>query len=395
VGEDTQQGSGHEQERGRRTRHERAAECYGGESVAARDVRIAASDSLADSDRSSRRDAEWNHEADRGATERDLMGGQSYGIQSAGHDSGGTEGSDLEQDLRCGGKADPEQMRDAAGQVVGTAELQAGRDSMDWAWSLPAVQAAVKHQQVPSAGVTTEGGGAEPRTRTLSFAGLVFDQPVNATTLTVRATPPVGEFVLFGAAAIGTDGSVDQLFGKTKTKYRQVYADAQIRVLENTAAFPRAFVVPSARVAPSLGTALSDMIHQPFQPDQEVILADDTTTQVTGLPGERGGNGLANVTQYSPNEVRVHTSTDGEAWLVLSDTYYPGWTASVDGQPSTVLRGDVLFRIVPVPAGEHDVDFRFEPASVRVGLLISLLSLAIVVASLAIAGRSRWRNRTT
>ena len=82
----------------------------------------------------------------------------------------------------------------------------------------------------------------------------------------MRATLPSGEFALFGGAAVSADGAVQQLFGRTKAKYRQVYLDDQIRVFENTAALPRAFLVPSARVAPSLGTALSQMIHQPFPP---------------------------------------------------------------------------------------------------------------------------------
>jgi uncharacterized membrane protein YfhO len=81
--------------------------------------------------------------------------------------------------------------------------------------------------------------------------------------------------------------------------------------------------------------------------------------------------------------------------LVLSDTYYPGWTASIDGQPTTVLRGDVLFRVVPVPSGEHDVQLRFEPGSVKLGLVISAVCLIGVVAALALAGGSAWRRRTT
>jgi hypothetical protein len=201
--------------------------------------------------------------------------------------------------------------------------------------------------------------------------------------------------VLFGGAIMTADGSADQLFGKTDSKYRQVYADDQIRVLEDMAAYPRAFLVPTAHVAPSLGSALSQMVHQPFQPNQEVILADDGATQNTGLAGDRGGQGTARVTDYGPNEVRIHTSADADAWLVLSDTYYPGWTAYVDGEPTSVLRGDLLFRVVPVPGGEHDVVLRFEPISVKIGLAISLASLVILSAVLLLAGKLDRRGRTT
>jgi hypothetical protein len=224
---------------------------------------------------------------------------------------------------------------------------------------------------------------------------LTFTSPVPAATLTVRATPPVGEFVLFGGASIGADGAVHQLFGKTNTKYREVYADSEIHVLEDTAALPRAFIVPRAHVAASLGTALSEMVHRPFQPDQEVILADDATVESIDVVGDRGGHGLATVTAYAADAVHVHTSTDGEAWLVLSDTSYPGWTARIDGQPASVLRGDLLFRVVAVPAGEHEVDFRFEPGSIRVGLLISAVCLAILIGALGIAGTRRTPGRTT
>jgi hypothetical protein len=287
------------------------------------------------------------------------------------------------------------ELRDDTGEVVGTAELLAGRDTMDWAWHLPSVQQSVKHQAAQSAGTTTESGGPRPTTRDLSFADFTFSSPVPASSITVRATPPAGEFVLYGGAAVGSDGSVDQLFGKTKTKYRELYRDDEMRILENTAAYPRAFVVPTARVAPSLGSALTQMVHKPFKPDQEVILADDAITQSADLTDERGGRGTAQVTAYAPDALRVHTSTDADAWLVLSDTYYPGWTATIDGAPAQVLRGDVLFRVIPITGGEHDIELRFEPASVTLGLWISLSCLALVLVGLVVAGRLTWRRRTT
>jgi hypothetical protein len=157
-------------------------------------------------------------------------------------------------------------------------------------------------------------------------------------------------------------------------------------VLENTAAQPRAFVVPSARVAQSLGTALSEMVHRPFAPTREVVLSADPGAWGT----DRGGQGTARVTSYGPNEVTVHSSTTGPAWLVLSDTYYPGWRATIDGQPAPVLRGDVLFRVVPVPGGEHDVHFRFAPMSIEVGAAISLASLACLLVAFGLA--AKWRR---
>ena len=286
------------------------------------------------------------------------------------------------------------ELRSADGQIVGTAELLAGRDVMDWSWDLPSVQPYVKHERVESAGVAFEGT-TEPRARQLSFADFTFDSPVATASVTVRAVLPKGEFALFGGAAVSADGATQQLFGRTKTKYREVYVDNEIRVFENTAALPRAFLVPKARVAPSLGTALSEMIHQPFRPDQEVILADDATTQASGLVADRGGQGVATVTAYAAGAVTIHTSASGDAWLVLSDTYYPGWVASVDGQPTAILRGDVLFRVVPVPAGEHEVEFHFEPVSVKLGLLISLVALLLVGAGLVLAGRTPQSGRTT
>jgi uncharacterized membrane protein YfhO len=103
------------------------------------------------------------------------------------------------------------------------------------------------------------------------------------------------------------------------------------------------------------------------------------------------------VTSYRANGVSVHTSASADAWLVLSDTYYPGWTATVDGRPASVLRGDVLFRVVAIPGGEHDVQFRFEPASIERGLPVSLGALVLVLLTVGYAvvgGRAR-RGRTT
>jgi O-antigen/teichoic acid export membrane protein len=101
----------------------------------------------------------------------------------------------------------------------------------------------------------------------------------------------------------------------------------------------------------------------------------------------------ATVAEYGNNRVAIHAATDGDlpGVLVLADVYFPGWTATVDGVQAPVLRADGLFRAVELPPGEHTVVFSYRPLSVRVGGLLSAISLAVLVAlgGLAVATRRR------
>jgi hypothetical protein len=71
----------------------------------------------------------------------------------------------------------------------------------------------------------------------------------------------------------------------------------------------------------------------------------------------------ANITQYADNAVKIDVTTDQPGVVVLHDLYYPGWEARVDGQKRPILRANILFRGVEVPAGHHQVEFSFHPLS--------------------------------
>jgi uncharacterized membrane protein YfhO len=77
---------------------------------------------------------------------------------------------------------------------------------------------------------------------------------------------------------------------------------------------------------------------------------------------------------------------------VLSEVYYPAWKAYVDGQPAPVYLADHLLRSVPVPEGEHTVELRYESWTLRVGIAISLVTLATLIALTFSAGIKRWRR---
>jgi hypothetical protein len=111
---------------------------------------------------------------------------------------------------------------------------------------------------------------------------------------------------------------------------------------------------------------------------QEVLLADCATAPSVGPPTPAS----AEVRAYGPTRVRVATASGAPAYLVLTDTWFPGWRVRVDGRDAVLWRADHAFRAVVVPAGRHEVEFRFESRSLKLGLLLSILSLTVTLALL-------------
>jgi len=106
------------------------------------------------------------------------------------------------------------------------------------------------------------------------------------------------------------------------------------------------------------------------------------------LPSVNGGPVLNEVPDSSAHvrivfdqaeRVILETSALRASYLVLSDTYYPGWEASRDGLPTTVYRANYAMRAVYLPAGNHRVEFSFRPLSFRIGCWISCLTLTLIV----------------
>ncbi|HMQ55277.1 MAG TPA: YfhO family protein, partial [Anaerolineae bacterium] len=89
----------------------------------------------------------------------------------------------------------------------------------------------------------------------------------------------------------------------------------------------------------------------------------------------------------TPQSLSLSVSTPTPALLVLSEPYYPGWQATVDGQSAPILRANYLLRAIPVPAGEHRIELVFQPWSFTLGAIISLLTLIAVSVTLVLIRR--------
>jgi PAS domain S-box-containing protein len=152
----------------------------------------------------------------------------------------------------------------------------------------------------------------------------------------------------------------------------------EIDVYLNTAALPRALLVPHARVVPDHAAAW-EAIHAPgFDPTQTVVLERGQVEEgeLGSVGGESQGEGdsFISFVRYGLNQVELAVRAPTGGWLVLSDVYYPGWRATVDGAPAPLLRADYVFRAVPLPPGEHAIRMTFAPWTWRVGLAVSVLT---------------------
>jgi hypothetical protein len=153
-------------------------------------------------------------------------------------------------------------------------------------------------------------------------------------------------------------------------------------VYERMTALPRAWLVHRVETEGTDEGLLARLNEADFDPRQTVLLADDPPCEVVETAEVEG----VRLVDRGNNRIEVEVEAAATGVLVFSEVYYPGWRATVDGEPAALLRADYTLRGVCVPAGTHRVTLRFVPASLQIGAGISLISLLLV-------GWAAWRGR--
>ncbi len=214
----------------------------------------------------------------------------------------------------------------------------------------------------------------------------------------IRITGAAG-VTLRGLALIDqTSGAFQSFVLAPQGRFRVAYS-GDVKIYEDVDVLPRAFCVGSAHVAASDDEAIAYMQRAEFGPENEVVIRD----QGSGIRDQavasdhlvipaRSEVSSCHLATYEPERVTVETSVNQDSYLVLTDAYYPGWTATIDGQSASIERADVLFRAVKVPAGSHQIEFRYEPASFAIGAVISIGAWLLAI-GLALINGVRARRR--
>jgi hypothetical protein len=137
--------------------------------------------------------------------------------------------------------------------------------------------------------------------------------------------------------------------------------------------------------APDRDAALAAIASPAFDPGASVILTGIPPADLTARPPARGAVGEAEIRTYEPERVVVGVETSEDAMLLLKDAAYPGWEATLDGQPIPLWEANGFFRAVHVPPGRHLVAFHYQSGPFAAGVAISLVTLSLIVLAAVIS----------
>ncbi|HWR97230.1 MAG TPA: YfhO family protein, partial [Candidatus Methanoperedens sp.] len=169
-------------------------------------------------------------------------------------------------------------------------------------------------------------------------------------------------------------------------RFRLVHR-SDMDIYENTAALPRAFVAHRGVLREDPDAALAYLGSPAFDMRNEVVLERRPDAAFLSGLGTPTASPRVAVDRYGPDRVELTAELSAGGWLVLTDTWYPGWRATVDGSEVPIERADYAYRALPLRAGRHAVVFSYHPASRSRGLLLSFAGFALAGIGLGVVLR--------
>ena len=181
----------------------------------------------------------------------------------------------------------------------------------------------------------------------------------------------------------------DQVRDMLNAKYRIVVDEQQrtMNLARSITYLPRAYFVYRTRVIKEEPKVRAFMEGDGFDPATMIVLEEDPESSLPDTTHTTEWSAV--ITSYSLNAITLSVSTPKDGYLVMSEIYYPGWHAYVDGNSSKVYQADWSLRTVQIPAGTHNVEMCFEPKSFYTGVWITFGSAGFSLFGLLIALRKK------
>jgi hypothetical protein len=155
-------------------------------------------------------------------------------------------------------------------------------------------------------------------------------------------------------------------------QYKLIHS-GDVKIYENLDVQPRVFLVSEWVNQPDVEASVSFMDNPRFDPAKEAVIigpGGDLTLSGSGY--------TALVEKYDQEYVSLSMNSDDGGLLILADAFYPGWKATIDGRGTPIYQVDGYFRGVLVPGGQHQIEFEYEPESLKIGMALTLLGLIVL-----------------
>ncbi len=163
--------------------------------------------------------------------------------------------------------------------------------------------------------------------------------------------------------------------------FKLVKEGGAANIYENLKYLPRAFLAEEAVILKDEKEILKQLMSKGFDPRKKVIIEEvgGRSSEVEASPF---ASEYAEVVKYEPEEVIIEAEVNSPKFLVLSDSFYPGWKVYVDGKIDKIYRAYYILRAVYLKQGIHKIRFIYSPFSFKIGVVITLVTIVIIILSL-------------
>jgi Bacterial membrane protein YfhO len=278
-------------------------------------------------------------------------------------------------------------------------DLRAGTDTAEWAHDRADVRPVIKHRLAEifesQPGDATASFAAHRYLARISLGTRVLVERLEITGLAPGAPVALWRATLYNssthsshALTLSQRGLLAEI---APQRWRQVFDQDGVFIFENARVQPRAWLVAEAEAVDGeeAWRRIRGAGANEFDP-RRTALIEAHPNDLPKLPGGPVGSASKlSVVNFEPDRILIESDAPTAAILVVSEIFYPGWEAKVDGVRAPILLTDYLLRGVPLAAGQHRVEMRYTAPAARSGAIISLVTLLLLstLAILAQPGR--------
>lgn len=169
-----------------------------------------------------------------------------------------------------------------------------------------------------------------------------------------------------------------------------VYTSDRMTIYENLQAFDRAYTVHSVAYAKDEQDALRLMQDKSFNPATTAIVESSIPI---GAVSEINDQDNIQIINYGSTSITLECQMKSNGLLVLSDLFYPGWCAQVNGERANILRTNDVMRGIYLEEGTYTIEFSYRPIPLYIGFFISLLTILIYVIVLVMRNKKITKER--